>query len=321
MLAGEPDVLDVTGAVVESASTLQGLPACSPRENRPHGYEPVEQRLTLLVAPGGEASVTARHRTGEAAPWPDSDFRVAFTVRQPGVPERVVLPREPAWSGPTGVQIDLRTSPTTAPTGGGPRPTLPRGGALVVRGQTSPALARQLVVLSQSDPSTRGRAVPFAEVRTDASGAFRHAWRPSTPGYHEVWATYRSQQPGLVDDWSCPRAFDVADGPLVEPPPVPPPGQLVAATRRLRLTGSRTVRLSLRCLGLPDASPCAGSVALSHGGRRVASRRIRLAVGARRTLRLRVSARFARIVRRGARRAVLGIGADRRVVVVARRRR
>ena len=240
------------------------------------------------------------------APWTDSRYQVAFTVRGETLEaqDRRVATPEYAPAGRTGVRIELDPAPGLARLCD-PVPEN-RGSPITVTGRAEPRLAGQEIVL-RAATEERTEPVDIGTVRVAGDGTFAlRDWRPRTPGHYEVGAVYRSQRGELADDFSRPLAFRLTapvpdppgpPGPSILPPPPPPRPHFVLVNRSLRADRGGLVRLRLWC---PDraASPCANRIRIAIGRRTVGSRTATVAPGARRTVHLRLSGAAQRRVAR-----------------------
>lgn len=198
------DRVELSGdARMEDLTSFEALPACSPEENLFHGAEPESYRTELVLPAGGRAVLTVRYRFGGFAPWPGMRLAPIFAIGSR---------RFQSW-GPrlrarrTGVRIDLRTTPASAPRPGADAdtPSVPLGRAIRIRGRTEPRLAGHWISLRTGHRP----ADAFARVRTNSRGRFSYWWRPPRRGGYSLWAFYRSQASHVLSDHACPRAITV----------------------------------------------------------------------------------------------------------------
>lgn len=264
--------------------------ACSPVDLRTHGYEPSGLRLEVRLPARSSGAVVVRRPFGEApwpTPWPATDLRERFRLTNnvrgtPLVPvrrgtlerERFVQPPAPKRAGSTGVQIHLTTTPATGRTGR-PRMKVQAGTPITVKGWVSPPVAGARIELRYYSPENDDRELrTLAHVEVDDGGGFKlEGWRPRRAGYNEVWAYYEADRPGVVDDFSCPRVFELEGD--YRPPEAP--GVLRVRSSSTRLTGLGAVPLRITCTGGRD---CDAKVALETvTGRRLSRRRVVLGAG------------------------------------------
>ena len=199
----------------------RGTPACSPRMNLYHGYEPTAQTVDVSLPPNSTSVLTARYRTGGFAPWPGLTFAptvIAETRLLNGT--RGTLRRRQVVSVPsprlkanrTGVRIEFFTTPRSSPSPGYVNvETIERGQPISVYGHIEPRMPRQRVLLRYFEPGAR-RLRTLAVVRTSRRGHFRfRGWRPRKRGSYELWAFYPRQRQSLLSDHACPREFVVRE--------------------------------------------------------------------------------------------------------------
>lgn len=180
------------------------------------GYEERLDTVELALPASSTAMLVARHRTGRAAPWPDTDYRLAFVVRgmSGGGPGRVetVRPPPPRLVGKTGVRFRLLVRPWNPPSGGRvrvvvrPTPGL-HGQRIVLRTAVVPP-APGLFIEGPHYPQDFRPPRTLAVLRVER-GEARFRWRPRLRTYHDVWVVYRSQDSDLVSDASCHRTIVV----------------------------------------------------------------------------------------------------------------
>lgn len=295
----EPMTLEGPGTVVDrSGSQLFIDRFCSPAFPDTHGnasflFTPM---LTVEIPANSTSAIALPARPYLNAPFPGMDLAVEFKVGRTPLSAQVVRSPSPVNGGRRGLPISLRTDPQGGfgaclfPLGA-PPPSVALGKDVLVSGKTDPALAGQLMTiraaevlsgrLNESDPSD------LANVRIGADGAFGYRWRPAVLGDYAVGALYRSQSPGLADDFSEARNLRIA----------PPRGGLrpvsITAAPRVRCRGRRcviVVRGSVRRPRAAGAAGCTGKVRLrvAVGKRRLLSTRFRI----RRTCRYRARRRF-----------------------------
>lgn len=302
-----------------TASQFVATPACSPVENRFHGYDPSGFRVDVTMPANAAGAIVLRRPFGDHAPWPSTELRSAFRLTNdlvgPGVgtleSERTVMPPAPARAGPTGVLIRVSTRPETGR--GAARGTIAAGAPIVVTGSTDPPLPGAAIELRWFGPESQGRELaPLARVELDDAGRFELAgWRPRVAGYHELWAFYRGGGAGVTADHACPRRFELAGS--YDPPPGP--GALKVRSRSARPSGFGAVPLRITCTG---GGGCDAKVTLrTAGGRRIARRRVVLGVGLSQRVFFPLSKSWRRALARSGRlRAVAEAGGRRRSVVL-----
>jgi hypothetical protein len=206
--------IDVTGqATVKYFGLAQGLPACSPVQNRFHGGESGGPSVAMSMAENATSTVTATYIVGNFAPWPGDDPQLTVTASPlPGGPStltREMTAHSPkiAVHGKTGTRIGLATTPPSYVSGTKRHRHAKRGTAIEVRGTTDPPLRAGTISLSQVLPGAH-RPTPLAHVRTDRRGAFTYEWTPKRRGIYELWA-FSPAGPDRVRDYTCPIAIDM----------------------------------------------------------------------------------------------------------------
>ena len=306
--------------------------ACSPVDLRTHGYEPAGLQLEVRMPANSAGAVTVRRPFGEApwpAPWPGTELRTRFELTNDvrgslllpnhGTLEReqVVSPPAPKRSGATGVQIRLATVPHTGRSSG-TKTKVQAGIPIAVTGSVDPPLPGARLELRYFSPdNARGELRTLGHVGVDDAGRFELAgWRPRRSGYHEVWAFYKADRAGVVDDFSCPRTFDLEG----EYRPPDEPGKLVVRSSSARLVRFGAVPLRITCKGGRD---CDSKVALATvAGRRISGRRVVLGAGLSQRVFFPLNAAWRRaLAKRGRIDAVAGADGARRPVVLRPPRR
>jgi hypothetical protein len=307
-----------------------GLPGCSPRENRYHGYEHEKSVVDVSMPADSVGTLVVRREWGEHAPWPGSDLRLAFRLSNdlvgPGTGtldrEQDVLPPAPVRRGPTGVRIRFETRPASRDPGPAAPPEIAAGTPIAVTGTTDPPLAGARIALRFYGPENDRTRTTLAVVETDDAGHFGVAgWRPAAAGEYELWAFYSADRPGVVDDYACPRTFRQAG--TYQPPPSP--GRLRVRSRAAHLTARSSVPLRATCVG---GGECTARLALSvparalgeHSARPVAlgKRKVGLGRGLSQRFEIAVDRRWRAPVRRAKRLTVTVTGASSRRTIVLR---
>jgi hypothetical protein len=235
----EGSPVDIESISFEGAATSQtssgrwGLPACSPYTDQGganarftwHGYEQHYVEPDVVLRPNSTGAMVVQARTGDTAPWPSVDYRIRFEIRPPRPepldfldppetvePQSVIPPKAPVHAGKSGVEISLTTSPPSAPKPSQSVPTVRVGREVRIRGETSPRIRGQFVILRYFQNGDT-RDSPFrklARVRVGRRGRFTYrGWRPRVVGRYELWAFYKTQRRNLVSDHACPRVFEV----------------------------------------------------------------------------------------------------------------
>ena len=144
----------------------------------------------------------------------------------------------------------------------------------------------------------------FDDGTTASGGRAVKVW--TTPGLHttRVTATDATGRRAVRHVTTEVLALGAAPSAPTAPPPaaarVPRPGPAPVArasirVAALRLTAAGSVPVRVRCAPVVD---CAGTIAVSRGGRRIAGARYAVAAGRARTVALRVPAATARALRR-----------------------
>jgi len=212
------DVVASENVDVGLSSTSSAFVACSPEHNVIHGEEPTVLAYDLRV-PAGETGLldVTFHGVSHDAPFIGMALNPTFDIDRTlvsdadgpaTIPHDVILrPHAPRVIGPVGVKIALATDPATAPRVERFVPTYKAGRRFTIRGSTRPRVRHALVLLRALTPRTNRRLRTLARVRTDARGRFFYRWRPRDRGIYELFAFYRSQQPDVTDDRTCPRVF------------------------------------------------------------------------------------------------------------------
>jgi hypothetical protein len=183
-----------------------------------HGYTPTEVRAQVQLPAQSTTTLSLGYRTGAEAPWPETDFRLTYTVSgfQPQSPDSVLVSPSPATSGVRGVHITLSTRPRSDEAYGALAPTVRSGHAVTLMGATSPAVPRAQLLLavarSRANPKARREIFinppkfgPFKIVRasTSDSGQFRMHWRPMKSGIYDLLIRYAGQTGSLAPSSSC----------------------------------------------------------------------------------------------------------------------
>jgi hypothetical protein len=172
-----------------------------------HGYSESVSRVSLDLPARSRTTVLARYRTGRAAPWPGTDYRVTFQVAERPDSERrvgsradnylLVRPAEPGVSGPTTSRLTLAVRPYRQ---------VPLGRHIRILGHTVPPTPHRWVRLRfrawrPIGLISFGPVRTLAWVQTDARGAFAYrGWRAAYPLDYELWA---EPGPGRNLDPSC----------------------------------------------------------------------------------------------------------------------
>jgi hypothetical protein len=172
-----------------------GLSFPFPYRSCAHGYVESVSRVGLDLPTRSRTTVLARYRTGRAAPWPGTDYRVTFQVAErPDSGGRVrpqagdyllAWPARPHVDGATASRLTLTARPSHQ---------VPVGRRIPIFGITKPPSPSRWVRLmfraaSPSGPFNFGPIRTLAWVQTDARGAFAYrGWRAAYPLDYEVWA-------------------------------------------------------------------------------------------------------------------------------------
>ena len=159
--------ITVSGAArAETASLSIAIPNCSASANLFHGTEPTGHGVEITLPANARGALTIRYRFGAYAPWPRARLAPTFVIGT-----RRLQPWGPRLrASKSGVRIDLRTTPPSAPTPRAARdtPSVPLGRAIRIRGRTEPRLRGQWIDLRTGPRS----ADTFARVRTSRRGRF-----------------------------------------------------------------------------------------------------------------------------------------------------
>lgn len=225
---GEPDRMGgsplgpVNGISVEGAAQLGESAALTPVLACGYGYEPRTDIVSVTLPPFSSGALIARYHTGGFPPWPDTDYRLSFIVRQAGPPgtipreqgELVQPPRPRVAASTTAPRVTLFTSPTSSPIPGlRDQRSIPAGRGIKVYGRVEPP-GPGTVELRYRGPSGNSPSRRLARVRVDQRpgrfrGRFRYrGWRPK-PGNYQVEAVYRPSQRRALGGFACPRGFTV----------------------------------------------------------------------------------------------------------------
>lgn len=214
-------ILDGPG-VVTGGSTGVATPGCSPTHNVFHGYEPITNRVDLLVPANKSTSLVASYRSGAFTPWPGADVGVrirtlrrltngeagTLTVPERGVPSpepRLVLER-------SGVRLALWTRPHSDSSITGRASRIAHGRSITVAGSTWPRLRHERVRLAVIAPGS-ARLETLGWVRTNRHGRFRYrGWRPRALGRYQLWVFSTGRDRRYVADHRCPRGFRLVAG-------------------------------------------------------------------------------------------------------------
>lgn len=214
----DPPTVEGAGRILTSTPPLSL--AVAGRTPCQRGYVETSSAIVMLDLPAkSRTTLVTRAETGLAAPWPDTDYRVAYEIAVGSPPGKsvTVRPVEPIVSGRHATRIRLRLVPgprprrnqpvrvqgSITPPEGGTRLTLwaapvrrPPGGAIYVEGPDF--------------PRDYERARRLATVDTDTRGAFTSpSWLPRRRvgiygGDYAVWATNRPEGSAQVPERSCP---------------------------------------------------------------------------------------------------------------------
>jgi hypothetical protein len=216
-----PPTLSVDGAALGDLSQAnQALISCSSQRIASFGFEPVSITRDVDIPPNAHASVHVRYTTGPFVPWnrylpgisvelrrrlTDGSFGTSIT------PRRASSPRSSVDIRRRGILLRLRSSPMLGPA------TARRSRVKHVR------VGHRLRLSGTLNPKRSGVQVDIFTVRrgarhlhrvarrtTDVRGRISTAdWRPTRPGFYEVWARAPSHRTGLVPAFGCPLAVFV----------------------------------------------------------------------------------------------------------------
>ena len=254
------------------------LPVCAPSFNRYHGYEPSTFKIDVDMPARSSGALIARRPFGDFAPWPDSDLRLAFRITpdlvglgEGTVAERVVYPPQPRRTGATGVRIRFSTRPFVPR--GPTRAEIAPGVPIAIEGSTDPPLPGARISLRYLGPENDSDLRTLARPEVDDRGRFAVAgWRPRAAGRYELWAFYRADRAGVVDDHACPRPFRTTG--RYEPPRDRTGVRVRSGAARLTAQGKAPLRVS--CV---DDDDCRTTLTLRAGHATLARRRISLGAG------------------------------------------
>jgi hypothetical protein len=199
-------------AVAGRTPCLRGYPETSPAV------------VTLDLPAKAQATLVARVETGRAAPWPDTDYRLAFAVAVGTPAGRSVIVRSPApeLTGRRGTRIRMHVRPGRRPSAGQP---------VRIGGSLSPAVAGARLTLWHAAVRQPANGAIYVEgpdfprdyehprrlgsVVADTRGQFlSNAWVPLRRrgiygGDYAVWATYRPAAPQQVRERTCPLLLSI----------------------------------------------------------------------------------------------------------------
>jgi hypothetical protein len=217
-------VLEGAGRVVDYEPPLSV--AIAGRTPCQRGYAETSAAVITLELPANARSrLVARAETGRAAPWPDTDYRLAFAVAVGSPPGKsvTVRPAEPDVTGRRGTRVrfqllpglrpgrgrPVRVSGSITPAAVGASITVwhaavrqPTGGALYIEGPDFPRDYEAPRRLGTVTTDTRGRFVSPAWQPRRRKGTYG--------GDYAVWATYRPAARNRVAERTCPLFLTVS---------------------------------------------------------------------------------------------------------------
>jgi len=219
LVDNSPDAVSLDGpGTLGQQELATGVPGCSPRLNRFHGYEPHIPTVDVDVPANSSTTVVVRFATGSFAPWTATQYRVAFDLldeRVDGSASTLIAPRTvraglPTLTGRRGIRVSVRTRPPTF-SSGTQNPAVIRSGRLLrVSGATTPPAPRARIRLRLLGPGRRSTFHTWARTQTDPRGRFTVRRRaPKQRGRYELWTFITPDDRHLVADYACPTAFEI----------------------------------------------------------------------------------------------------------------